>query len=175
MPFIPGYARMWATRALIAWWKLLQPAPYVRLVDFDGATRDCSIRWVVGQLRDVTDDNVDSDTVYAIRVATHKGTKIPDQDPNDRMTYARAAALTRQYLIDQGLWDDYPRDEPIYTRPYDPKPDLIRALTALYTVCTNFALNAGPGADIRDHGLTPEMLTQARRALEAAGWEEPTS
>src|SRR6266508_1764926 len=42
----------------------------------------------------------------------------------------------------------------------------IRALsTHLLQVCTVFAATAEHGADIRDYGLTPELLTACQRAL----------
>ena len=44
----------------------------------------------------------------------------------------------------------------------------LNAAEELYIVCMNFAANAGPGADIRDYGLTPDLLTRARAALDAA-------
>lgn len=47
------------------------------------------------------------------------------------------------------------------------------AIEELYITCMNFAANAGPGADIRDYGLTPDLLTRARAALDALGTPEP--
>lgn len=47
--------------------------------------------------------------------------------------------------------------------------DYPNALDELYTVCTNFASNAGPGADIRDYGLTPDLLARARADLDTLG------
>ena len=40
----------------------------------------------------------------------------------------------------------------------------------LLQICTAFATTAAHGADIRDYGLTPELLTTCQRAL--AVWHE---
>jgi len=44
----------------------------------------------------------------------------------------------------------------------------IRAsFTQLLQVCTTFAATAAPGADIRDHGLSEELLVRCTRAFAA--------
>ncbi len=46
--------------------------------------------------------------------------------------------------------------------------ELIVALRDLYNVCNQFAVRAEPGNDIRQHGLTPELLARCRAVLEHA-------
>lgn len=45
---------------------------------------------------------------------------------------------------------------------------LLTTFRELYNVCNQFASRAEPGADIRNFGLTPDLLERCRQALESA-------
>lgn len=90
--------------AFAAWWDLEDNAPTVEYVDYV-----YPIRWLVGQLWNNT-DAVPGQVTEAIKEARY-----PSPLPGsiaDALTYAQAARLTRDHLIDNELWEQYPDRAP---------------------------------------------------------------